>query len=114
MLKNVCTAKIANASVTHLLVDYEGSLGISSEIVREAAITPGEMVLVVNTANSNRFETYIIEEKERGRIALYGGAAKLAKIGDKLIIMSFASLNGDELRSFKGPKVVKLTESNNF
>lgn len=112
MLRTVCKAKITNARATELLVDYEGSLGLSSEIIKKAGLIEFEKVLVVNTANGNRFETYIIEKKEPGQVALYGGAAKLAKIGDSMIIMSYALIDERELGSFKGITLVKLKDSN--
>jgi aspartate 1-decarboxylase len=108
-----CRAKIYKAKVTKLLVDYEGSCGIDRAILKAADIAPYEWVLVINTANGHRFETYAIaEEAGSGEIALYGGAARLAKLGDELIVLCLGQLDESEVGEFKGPRVVRLASGN--
>jgi len=53
-------------------------------------ILAGERVLVVDNTNGARLETYVIEEeKDSGRIIVYGAACRLIKKGDEIIIMGF-------------------------
>jgi aspartate 1-decarboxylase len=111
--RSFCRAKVYQAKVTKLQVDYEGSCGIDRKILDAAGIAPFEWVLVINTSNAQRFETYAIEEKAgSGEIALYGGAAKMAKIGDELIILCVGQLDDSEVASFKGPRIIKLKSGN--
>lgn len=113
MFHKFCKAKIAKGRVTKTELNYEGSLGMDSSILECANIYPYEMVLVINLTNGNRFETYVIPEKSgTGTIGVYGGAARLCKVDDELIILAFAYLDKNELQSFKGPKVIKLTQGN--
>lgn len=113
MKRSFCRAKIYHAAVTKLLVDYEGSCGIDRTIMEAAGIAPFEWILVINTTNAQRFETYAIEEKAgSGEIALYGGAAKMAKKGDDLIILCVGELDDSEVKGFKGPRVLRLHPGN--
>lgn len=113
MLRHLCTAKIYNAVVTEACVEYEGSLGVDRSILEVAGLVPYEQVLVVNTGNASRFQTYVIpEEANSGTVALYGGAARLGKPGDRLILMSFAALSEEERAGYPGPRVIRLQEGN--
>jgi aspartate 1-decarboxylase len=113
MLRWFCLSKVYNASVTDLDVEYEGSIGIDRAIVEAAGLAKFEKVLVINVTNTHRFETYVIEEEAgSGKFALYGGAAKLAKIGDSLILLSFGGLNEREIETFEGPRVLRLRPGN--
>ena len=94
MLRFMCKSKIHRATITKRDLHYEGSIGIDSELLRKADILPGEIVQVVNINNGSRFETYAFEEKPGSRvIGLYGAAAHMGKIGDLVIILSYALLN---------------------
>ena len=113
MMRSFCRAKISHARVTGRRIDYEGSCGIDKAVLDAAGIAPFEWILVVNTTNANRFETYAIAEPAgSGRIALYGGAAKLAKKGDELIILCLGWLDEGEIASFRGPAVIRLKPGN--
>ncbi len=113
MLRWFCLSKIYNARVTDLNVEYEGSIGIDRSVVEAAGLAAYEKVLVINVTNTHRFETYVIEEPAgSGKIALYGGAAKLAKTGDSLIVLSFGGLNEKEIEKFGGPRVLRLRDGN--
>jgi aspartate 1-decarboxylase len=113
MKRSFCRAKIYKAVVTKRQVDYEGSCGIDRNILEASGIAPFEWILIINTSNAHRFETYAIAEKAgSGEIALYGGAAKMAKDGDELIILCVGQLDDDEVSKFKGPKVLRLKPGN--
>ncbi len=113
MLKRMCTAKIAYATVTQSVLKYDGSMGIDSSILVASGIHPYEMVLIANVTNGRRFETYTIPEPAgSGNFCLYGGAAHMGKVGDELIIMAYGYLDAAELARFTGPKVVKVGPHN--
>ena len=66
----------------------------------------------LNFNNGHRFETYVIEEKENsGIIALYGPAARLGEIKDKICIISYVFVSGDEVKKIE--KKVVLIDQNN-
>jgi aspartate 1-decarboxylase len=114
MLRFVCKSKITGAIITKTDINYGGSIGIDKKILDTANMSPNEMVQVLNQNNGTRFETYIIEEKEgSGIIALYGPAARLGEVGDKLYILSQAIVEGKELPNHK-IKVVSLDKKNNI
>lgn len=113
MRRTFVRAKIANATVTRCNIEYDGSCGIDSSVLEAAGIANFEKILVINVTNSNRFETYAIREPAgSGTIALYGGAAKLGKPGDQLIIMTWCDLEESEVGRYAGPKVVHLKPGN--
>ena len=113
MFHQFCKAKISKGLVTKTELNYDGSLGVDSGILELANIYPYEMVLVINLTNGNRFETYVIPEKSgSGTIGVYGGAARLCKVDDELIVLAFAYLDKNEIQSFKEPKVIKLAKGN--
>jgi len=114
MLRIMLKSKIYYATVTHLELYYQGSITIDEKIIREADLLEGEKVEVLNLNTGVRFETYVIKGKERsGIICLNGPAARLGFKGDKLIILSYALVNEEELKEIK-PKFVELNEDNSI
>ncbi len=111
MLIRVLKSKIHNARVTETLLEYEGSITLSKSLCEKAQLVPGEMVIVANFESGERFETYVIETEREGVVGLNGPAAKLGRVGDRLIIMAFALLSPDELDSHR-PTVIQLDENN--
>ncbi len=109
---NVLKSKITEATITHAKLFYKGSMGIDSTVMKEVNILPGEKVHVLNYDNGERLETYTIEEKAgSGRIVLYGPASKKGKVGQRLCILSYASMTYDSAKTFKA-KVVTLDSKN--
>ena len=73
----------------------------------------GEKVQVVNINNGERLETYIIKGKRNsGEITLNGPAARKVQKGDKVIIISYASMDIEEAKNFN-PTLI-FPENNNF
>jgi len=67
---------------------------------------------VLNVNNGVRFETYAIEaEPDSGVISLRGAAARLAVVGDTVIILSYCQLEEGEAKNF-APKLVYVDEKN--
>ena len=112
MFIQILKSKLHLATVTDACVDYEGSMTISRDLMELAGILPYEKVLCGNMANGNRFETYAIPGEPRlGQIILNGATAHLGNTGDRLTIMTFASLSDEEALGWT-PKVLVLNETN--
>jgi len=106
MQRIVLKSKIHRATVTDTCLHYEGSIGISAELLKEADILEGEQVHVYNLNNGGRFETYAIREKaDSGRIILNGAASRLAAPGDLVIIATYAIVTDEECRNFQPIKL---------
>ena len=104
MYIEVMKSKIHRVTVTQANVDYVGSITIDSELLKAANIIRGEKV--VNVTNGERLETYAIPgEAGSGVICLNGAAAHKASVGDIVIIISYASMDFEEAKSFE-PNVI--------
>lgn len=105
-------SKIHSASITGLELYYEGSVTIDLDILKKADILPNEQIQVVNINNGKRFISYAIAgESGSGIIELNGPAARLASLGDKVIIISYANFDDKEITNYK-PKIVILGKNN--
>jgi aspartate 1-decarboxylase len=105
-------SKIHTAAITGLELYYEGSITIDSDLLDMADMLPGEQVQVVNLNNGERFITYTISgERGSGVIELNGPAARLAAIGDKVIIISYGNYDNAEAQALK-PIVLFVDENN--
>lgn len=102
----VVKSKIHNVSVTEANLNYIGSISIDEDLMDAANIIENEKVQVVNINNGERLETYVIRgDRGTGSICLNGAAARKVAVGDVVIIISYASMDPDEARSFK-PRIV--------
>jgi len=102
MIIEVLKSKIHRAHVTQAELNYVGSITIDEDLIEAANIIPNEKVQVVNNNNGARFETYVIKgERGSGVICLNGSCARLAQIGDVLIIMSYGSLEMEEAKKYQ-------------
>lgn len=104
--------KIHRATVTEANLEYMGSITIDQDLMDAAGILPGERVQICNNNNGARLETYTIPGRRgSGVICLNGAAARLAALGDIVIIIAYAQMDEKEARSFV-PKVVMVDEKN--
>lgn len=104
--------KIHRATVTEANLEYMGSITIDQDLMDAAGILPGERVQICNNNNGARLETYTIPGRRgSGVICLNGAAARLAALGDIVIIIAYAQMHEKEARSFV-PKVVMVDEKN--
>lgn len=112
MFRTMFTSKIHRATVTHADLHYVGSLTVDQDLLDAADLLPGQQVSVVDIANGNRFETYLIPgERGSGVIGVNGAAAHLAHVGDLVIVMAYGQMDDTEARSYV-PRVVHVDERN--
>ena len=105
-------SKLHRATVTEADLNYVGSITIDEELMKVSNIVEYEKVQIVNINNGHRFETYVIAGRPgSGIMCLNGAAARMAQVGDKIIMMSYASMTAEEAKSHK-PTVVLLGEDN--
>jgi len=110
MLIQTLRAKIHRAHVTDANLRYEGSIGISSELLAASGIRLYERVQIVNLNNGLRFETYVIEEKP-GAVTLNGPAARLGQVGDDVIIIAYALIDPEKDKQIT-PRIVHVDPAN--
>ena len=112
MIIEILKSKIHRARVTQAELNYVGSITIDENLMDAANIIANEKVQVVNNNNGARFETYVIKgERGSGVICLNGATARLAQVGDVLIIMSYGSLPFEEAKQYE-PILVFPDEQN--
>lgn len=105
-------SKIHRATVVQAELDYVGSITIDSKLMEISGIIEYEKVQIVDVNNGNRFETYVIAGEEgSGMICLNGAAARCVSVGDKIIIMSYATVTTEEAKTHK-PTVVFVDDLN--
>jgi len=109
----VVKSKIHRVRVTGADLNYIGSITIDEALLEAANIIEGEKVSIVNINNGERFDTYaIIGEKNSGIITLNGPAARKVQKDDIIIIISYATLEFEEAKTFK-PWIVFPNENDN-
>ncbi len=102
----VLKSKIHRAKITQAELHYVGSITIDELLMEKANLIEGEKVQVVNVNNGERLETYVIKgERNSGIICLNGPAARKGMVGDLLVIISYASMEFEEAKSFK-PSII--------
>ena len=113
MFIEVCKSKIHKATITEANLQYVGSITIDEDLMDAANLIENEKVQVVNLNNGERLETYVIKGvRGSGSICLNGAAARLAQVGDVVIIISYASMDFEEAKSFKPCLVFPDTATN--
>lgn len=112
MQRFMLKSKIHRATITEANVDYVGSITIDAELMELADILGNEKIQVVNVDNGVRLETYAIPgDKGSGIICLNGAAARLMSPGERIIILSYAIADQDEIAGWQ-PKVIFVDANN--
>jgi aspartate 1-decarboxylase len=112
MYRTLMKSKIHRATVTRTNLNYVGSITIDEKLLDASGIVENELVQIVNISTGGRFDTYVIPgDRGSGCIELNGAAARLAEPGDLVIIMSYALMDEEEVRTHK-PVVVMVDEEN--
>lgn len=111
-MRTMLKSKIHRARVTEVNVGYEGSITIDRKLMAEADILPYEQVQVLNVNNGARFNTYAIEGRDNGgEICINGAAARLAAVGDTVIVLTYQDVPEEEARDY-APRLVYVNERN--
>ena len=102
MIIELLKSKIHRVRVTQAELNYVGSITIDEDLIEAANILPNEKVQIVNNNNGARFETYVIKgERGSGTVCLNGATARLAQVGDVVIIMSYAYMEREEALNYQ-------------
>lgn len=110
----ILKSKIHKATITQADLNYIGSIAIDEDLIDAANLIENEKVHIYNITNGERFETYVIRgQRGSGIISLNGAAARKAAIGDKVIIISYASMDFDQAKTFK-PTILFPDDNNNL
>lgn len=110
MKRMMLKSMILKANVTQADPRYVGSITIDQDLIDKANLAENENVLVVDRANGQRLETYVIKgERGSGVIGMNGAAAHLVDEGDEIDIMAF-TWSSSEIR----PLFVEVGPDNRF
>jgi aspartate 1-decarboxylase len=109
----VVKSKIHRVTVTEADLNYIGSITIDEDLMNAANLIENEKVQIVNINNGERLETYVITgERGTGQICLNGPAARRVAVGDIIIIISYATMDFEEAKTFKPSLIFPDTDSN--
>lgn len=110
MFRQILHAKLHRCTVTRADIDYIGSISIDADLLDAVGIVPYEKVLVANVNNGERFETYVIEApRGSGTVGLNGASARLASVGDLVLVMAFVyAAEGEKVK----PKIAIIGDGN--
>jgi aspartate 1-decarboxylase len=98
----ILKSKIHRARVTQAELHYVGSITLDEDLMEASNLIENELVQVLNIANGERFETYVIKgERGSGMVCLNGPAARKVQIGDLVIVVSYAVMDFEEAKKFK-------------
>ena len=112
MLLTILKSKIHRATITEADLNYIGSIGIDEDLIEAANLIENEKVHIYNITNGERLETYVIKgERRSGTITINGAAARKVAIGDKIIIVSYATMDFEEAKHFK--PIILFPDDNN-
>lgn len=112
MLRTFMSGKLHCATVTEANLNYVGSITIDEDLMDAVGFLENEKVQIVDNNNGERFETYVIKgARGSGVICLNGAAARKVQVGDRVIIISYASMTAEEYQNHQ-PKIAVLNEKN--
>ena len=112
MRRELFKSKIHRATVTDANLEYEGSVTLDGDLMAAADLLPYEKVQILNINNGARFETYVLPgEAGSGTVCLNGAAARLAAVGDRVIIISYALYDEEEVADHE-PRIVLVDDNN--
>ena len=109
----VVKSKLHRVTVTEADLNYVGSITIDEDLMDAANLIEFEKVQIVNINNGERLETYVITgQRGTGQICMNGPAARKVAVGDIIIIISYASMDFEEAKTFKPLLIFPDTASN--
>ena len=109
----VMKSKLHCVTITQAELDYIGSVTIDEDLMDAANLIENEQVHVLDKNNGERFVTYVIKGKRgSGIICLNGPAALRVKLGDVIIIISYANMDFEMAKTFRPWVVFPDTATN--
>jgi len=115
MFIEVIKSKIHQVTVTEANLHYVGSITIDEDLMDAADLVENEKVQILDINNGERLDTYVIKgARGSGEICLNGPAARKIAVGDMIIILSYASIDFNEAKSFKPKIIFPNTETNSL
>lgn len=112
MLFEFLHSKIHRATITDSNLEYVGSITIDEEFLEKAKIREWEKVEILDINNGERFQTYVIKGKRGSKcFCVNGAAARKVQKGDKIIIITYAQMTEEEIKTHK-PSIVQVGENN--
>lgn len=106
-------SKLHCVTVTQAELDYIGSVTIDEDLMEAANLIENEQVHILDKNNGERFITYVLKgERGSGVICLNGPAALRVKLGDVVIIISYANMDFEKAKSFRPWVVFPDTATN--
>ena len=109
----VLKSKLHCVTVTQAELDYIGSVTIDEDLMDAANLIENEQVHVLNKNNGERFITYVLKGKRgSGVICLNGPAALKVKLGDVVIVISYANMDFEKAKTFRPWVVFPETSTN--
>ena len=105
-------SKLHRVSVTHTVADGEDACLVDASLLQAADIAEYQQVHIYNVSNGARFSTHARPAPPgSGTVALSGPAARLASVGDLLIIASYAAYNEAALQDY-APRLIYVDATN--
>ena len=112
MLREFLHSKIHRATITDSNLNYVGSITIDEDFLEKANIKEWEKVEILDINNGERFQTYALVGPRGSKcFCVNGAAARKVQTGDKIIIVTYAQMNEDEIETHK-PTIVQVGEDN--
>lgn len=109
----IVKSKIHRVTITESDLHYVGSITIDKDLMEAANLVANEKVQVVNLNNGERLDTYVITgERGSGEICMNGPAARKVAVGDIVIIISYASMDFEEAKTFEPTLIFPDTATN--
>jgi len=109
----VLKSKLHCVTITQAELDYIGSVTIDEDLMDEANFIENEQVHILDKNNGERFITYVLKgERGSGTICLNGPAALKVKVGDVILIISYAMMDFEKAKTFKPWVVFPDTATN--
>lgn len=108
----VLKSKIHSVGITEANLEYIGSITIDEDLMDAVDVIENERVHIYDITNGNRFDTYVIKgERGSGVIGINGAAARKVAVKDKIIIVSYASMDFEKARTHK-PLIIFPDDNN--
>ena len=112
MLREFLHSKIHRATITDSNLNYVGSITIDEEFLEKANIKEWEKVEILDINNGERFQTYALKGVRGSKcVCVNGAAARKVPTGDRIIIVTYAQMNEEEIKTHR-PTIVQVGENN--